>query len=176
MTGQPQRVIRFLKGAMMRYMPGMMSCAEFDEFIVSYLDGTLPGKQTRRFEFHIRYCRECRGYLLAYQRTVELEKAAFRESEASLPEDVPEDLVQAVLRAREVRTLCRHCERTLRVSGLQSASQPLPQRLDAEPPSWFAAGLMRRCGRSLSYFVSLIKKWATKFSDSKIILCVTSFL
>jgi hypothetical protein len=33
----------------------------------------------------------------------ELEKAAFRESEAELPEDVPEDLVKAILKAREVR-------------------------------------------------------------------------
>jgi anti-sigma factor RsiW len=103
MTSQPQRVIRFLKGAMMHYMPGMITCAEFDDFIVGYLDGTLPEKVRRLFEFHIRYCRECREYLLAYRRTVELEKAAFRASEAQLPEDVPEDLIQAILKSREAR-------------------------------------------------------------------------
>lgn len=103
MTSQPQRLVRYVKAAMMRYMPGMMTCAEFDSFIVSYLDGTLPENQRWRFEFHIRYCRDCREYLAAYRRTIDLEKAAMHESEAELPEDVPEDLVQAILRAREIR-------------------------------------------------------------------------
>ncbi|MDJ0514168.1 MAG: zf-HC2 domain-containing protein [Methyloceanibacter sp.] len=103
MTGQPRRIVRFLKATMMRYVPGMITCAEFDDFIVSYLDGTLPQKERRLFEFHIRYCRECREYLSAYRRTVELEKAAFRQVEAELPESVPEDLIQAILKAREPR-------------------------------------------------------------------------
>ena len=101
MTGLWQRMRRFLKGMMMRHMPEMITCAEFEDFILSYLEGTLPEVQRRRFERHIRFCSECRDYLTAYRRTVELEKAVFADPGAQVPGDVPEDLVQAVLKARE---------------------------------------------------------------------------
>ena len=101
MTGFWQRTRRFLKGKMMRHMPDMITCVEFEGFILSYLEGTLPEVQRRRFEWHIRFCRECRKYLVAYRRTVELEKAVFADPGAQVPGDVPEDLVQAVLKARE---------------------------------------------------------------------------
>jgi hypothetical protein len=52
------------------------------------------------FEWHQRLCRECREYLAAYQRTVELGQAAFSEPGDKLPDDVPEDLIKAILKSR----------------------------------------------------------------------------
>lgn len=104
MTGRWQRMRRFVMGTMMRHLPDMITCAEFEEFILSYLQGTLPDKQRRRFERHIRFCRECREYLEAYRRTVEIEKVVFEKLDAQVPDDVPEDLVQAVLKARDTRS------------------------------------------------------------------------
>lgn len=101
MIGLWQRMRRFLKGMMMRHMPDMITCVEFEEFILSYLDHTLPEAQRRRFERHIRFCRECRDYLAAYRRTVELEKAVFADQGAQVPGDVPEDLVTAILKVRD---------------------------------------------------------------------------
>ena len=93
-------IMRRIKGALMRHMPYMISCAEVEVFIQDYLSGDLPAGIRRRFDFHIRLCRECRDYLAAYQRTMVLEKAVMAPGQEGL-EAVPEDLVQAILKARE---------------------------------------------------------------------------
>ena len=93
--------MRRLKGSMLKRMHGMITCREFESFVLQYLDGELPKKQSAIFEWHLRMCRECREYLAAYQRTVDLGKAVLGPAGAPLPEDVPEDLVAAILDARE---------------------------------------------------------------------------
>lgn len=95
-----RRLKQRMKGAMHRRLPLMISCAEFEEFILDYLEGRLPAKQTRVFELHLKLCRECRRYLEAYRDTVALGKAAFASGGGAAPGKVPEDLIQAVLAAR----------------------------------------------------------------------------
>ncbi|MGI9426174.1 MAG: anti-sigma factor family protein, partial [Hyphomicrobiaceae bacterium] len=92
-SSRMSKVFRKMKGLMLRYLPGMITCAEFDAFIVSYLDGGLPETQRRLFERHIRFCRECRDYLKAYRHTIALGKSAFPDPEGSPPDNVPDDLV-----------------------------------------------------------------------------------
>jgi len=94
-------LMRRLKGAMLKSMHGMITCREFEEFVLSYLDGSLPTKQAKRFEWHIRICRECREYLAAYKRTIEVGKAALGPAHEAVPEEVPEDLVRAILDSRD---------------------------------------------------------------------------
>ncbi len=94
-------VARKLRGLMMRTMPLMLTCQELEGFMVDYLDGTLPERQRRKFDLHLRLCRDCRRYLEAYEGGITLCQAAFAEPEGSLPEDVPEELVKAILAARE---------------------------------------------------------------------------
>lgn len=94
-------MMRKIKGTMLRSMHGMITCREFEEFVLSYLDDELPARQARIFEWHLRICRECREYLAAYRRTIELSEAVLRPAQETVPEDVPEDLVRAVLAARE---------------------------------------------------------------------------
>lgn len=91
---------RKAKGMMLRRGPMMITCAEFETFVIDYLSDRLTPTQKRVFEWHLRICRECRDYLKAYRQTVELGKAAFRAPTAPVPEDVPEDLVKAILDAR----------------------------------------------------------------------------
>lgn len=93
-------IARKAKGTLFRRGPMMMTCAEFEAFILDYLSGRLSTRQTRIFSLHLLLCRECRDYLEAYRRTLALEKAAFRTPTAPLPADVPEDLVKAILAAR----------------------------------------------------------------------------
>ena len=101
MTDQrPGGLMRRIKGAMMRHVHGMITCREFEEFVLAYLDGELPRRQARVFEWHMRLCRECREYLAAYRRSVELGQAVMGDS-GSLPADVPDDLVTAILDARK---------------------------------------------------------------------------
>ena len=91
---------RRLKGMMLKRMHGMMTCLEFEEFVLSYLEGELPERQKRIFEWHLRICRECREYLAAYKRTIEIGKAVLGPANEPVPDDVPGDLIRAVLASR----------------------------------------------------------------------------
>ena len=91
---------RRLKGTMLKRMHRMITCKEFEDFVLDYLDGELPLRQRSVFELHMRVCRECRDYLAAYQRATELGRAVVLSPHEPVPEDVPEDLIKAVLDAR----------------------------------------------------------------------------
>jgi anti-sigma factor RsiW len=78
-----------------------MNCREFTEFLHDYLFGDLPAAERVAFENHLAECPWCIAYLDSYRKTIALEKAAFAAPEdAPLPADAPEELVQAILRAR----------------------------------------------------------------------------
>jgi anti-sigma factor RsiW len=78
-----------------------MNCREFTEFLHEYVFGNVPAEQRAEFEKHLAECPWCVAYLDSYQKTIQLEKAAFSVGEDEpLPADVPEELVQAILRAR----------------------------------------------------------------------------
>ncbi len=89
--------MRWLKGQMMKRMPAMLTCREFEEFIISYLDGDLPLAQSRVFKMHLLMCRECREYLDAYKRSIELNQSFLKDSEDSIPESVPDTLIKAIV-------------------------------------------------------------------------------
>ena len=93
---------RWVKGFIMKYMPRMITCKEFENFIIDYLDGGLSSRQRSQFELHIRLCRECRQYLHAYQRSVEVGRRVFSPSDTTIPDEVPDDLLRAILKARKL--------------------------------------------------------------------------
>lgn len=94
-------ILRRAKGAMMKHMHRMITCREFEDFVSRYLDDELSKKQRAVFELHMRLCRECREYLAAYKRAIEIGREAFTSEDETVPEDVPEDLIKAILDARE---------------------------------------------------------------------------
>ncbi len=98
-------VMAHARGFMLRHIPGMVTCREFEDLILDYLEGELGERQKLAFELHLKMCRECREYLEAYRLTVELASNALHEPDAELPDDVPEGLVEAILEARN------HCAR-----------------------------------------------------------------
>jgi len=85
---------------MLTRMPGMLTCREFEDFILAYLDGELSRQQLAKFELHLRVCRECREYLASYQRTVEINKVVLGLPDDPVPEKVPADLVEAILKSQ----------------------------------------------------------------------------
>jgi anti-sigma factor RsiW len=93
---------RRLKGMMLKSMHSMITCLEFENFIQNYLDDTLPSKQRKLFEWHMRICKECRDYLAAYNRAIELGQATLGNADEPVPQDVPEDLIQAILDASKL--------------------------------------------------------------------------
>jgi anti-sigma factor RsiW len=95
-------ITRRLKGMMLKRMHSMITCLEFENFIQNYLDDTLPIKQRKLFEWHMRLCKECRDYLAAYKRAIELGQATLGSANDPVPSDVPEDLIQAILDASKL--------------------------------------------------------------------------
>ena len=78
-----------------------MNCREVTEFLYEYLFGNLPAEERAEFDKHLAECPWCVAYLDSYQKTIQLEQAAFSIPEdAPPPADAPEELIQAILRAR----------------------------------------------------------------------------
>jgi anti-sigma factor RsiW len=78
-----------------------MNCREFTEFLHEYLFGNLPAEERAEFDRHLAECPWCVAYLDSYRKTILLGKAAFAASEDAPPPAVaPEELIQAILRAR----------------------------------------------------------------------------
>ena len=78
-----------------------MNCREFAEFLHEYLFGNLPAEERAQFDEHLAECPWCVAYLDSYQKTIQLEKAAFSGPEdVPLPAEAPEELIQAILRVR----------------------------------------------------------------------------
>ncbi len=99
MSQTMQALKRRIHGIMFK-LPGMITCDEFEGFILAYLEDDLPPAQKRVFEIHLKVCKSCRQYLAAYRRTLTAAAALGDDSEI-LNRSVPEDLVTAILKARE---------------------------------------------------------------------------
>jgi len=92
--------MRWLKGQMLTRMHGMITCREFEDFVLAYLDGELTPIQNRVFKVHLLMCRECRDYLNAYKRSVELSKQLLQKTNMPVLDEIPEDLIKAILDAK----------------------------------------------------------------------------
>lgn len=77
-----------------------MTCRELAEFILEYTTGDLPRETREVFELHLSRCGNCHEYLEQYKHTIDCERKAFASAEELLPAEVPEELIQAILRAR----------------------------------------------------------------------------
>ena len=77
-----------------------MTCREFTAFIADFLDDELPAAQRQQFERHLSLCANCTRYLEGYRSSIALGKRAFDDRDAPLPDDVPDELVDAILRTR----------------------------------------------------------------------------
>jgi anti-sigma factor RsiW len=81
-----------------------MTCRDFIDFLMDYLAGDLSADERAIFDAHLAECPPCVAYLNSYRDTIKLGQAVLAPSQAPVPADVPEDLVQAVLAARRKRT------------------------------------------------------------------------
>jgi anti-sigma factor RsiW len=81
-----------------------VTCREFADFIADYLSGELPSDSRTAFDHHLGLCVNCQRYLTGYQETIRLGKRAFADDDAGVPEEVPDDLVRAILAAKGARS------------------------------------------------------------------------
>lgn len=78
-----------------------MNCREFTEFLSAYLSGELPESERKVFDDHLRLCPPCVDYLADYKDVIDQGKCACRDEDETARKSPPEDLVRAILAARE---------------------------------------------------------------------------
>ncbi|MEZ4649446.1 MAG: zf-HC2 domain-containing protein [Candidatus Eisenbacteria bacterium] len=78
----------------------MITCRDLISFLDRYLDDELSKAERDVFSDHLRDCRCCLNYLEKYRTTIRLEKRCCPCSD-TIPSEVPESLVKAILKARE---------------------------------------------------------------------------
>ncbi len=76
-----------------------MTCREFIDFLHDYDAGGLPDAERAVFDEHLSLCPNCQVYLRTYRQAVQLGKEAFTPDDRTLPADVPDELVNAILAA-----------------------------------------------------------------------------
>lgn len=81
-------------------MTRWITCREFVDFLDDYLARRLEPTRLAEFNDHLSGCPPCVAYMHTYQDSIRLAKAALARSDAPVPDDVPEDLVAAILAAR----------------------------------------------------------------------------
>jgi anti-sigma factor RsiW len=75
-----------------------MTCREVSDFLGDYMDGELLPDVRSRFEAHLLLCPTCAAYVRSYAEARRLARVSGSVLEQQLlPEDVPEDLVTAIL-------------------------------------------------------------------------------
>ena len=80
----------------------MMTCRELIEFLMAYDNDELPEDQRAVFETHICHCAPCKDFMETYRTTVKLAKEACCDKpDAAPPPQVPDKLVEAILKARQ---------------------------------------------------------------------------
>ena len=77
-----------------------LSCEDANQFIIDYLEETIPPRIRRRFEAHISACPDCGPYFDQYLQTVELVK-----EQGTIQPQPPEELIELTL-----DFLREHCE------------------------------------------------------------------
>ncbi len=81
-----------------------MTCHEFVDFFMEYFSEALSQDEQMECERHLVKCPDCAAYLHGYRETITLGKAVFAYPEATVPQGVPEELVQAILAGRQRET------------------------------------------------------------------------
>ena len=79
-----------------------MKCRELANFLMDYVSGDLPQESRVHFEFHLSKCKNCHEYLVQYEITIKAGRIACDELSDELPQNIPDDLVKAVLAARKL--------------------------------------------------------------------------
>ena len=77
----------------------LISCQALIDFLDDYVEARLSPSEHARFEAHLEICDACVRYLKSYRGTVRA-LSLVASQDAEVPEDVPRELVRAVLAAR----------------------------------------------------------------------------
>lgn len=77
-------------------LPKFLTCREFEEFIDDYLEGNLPLINQIKTYLHLLICKDCRDYIEAYRKSIQMGKAFFENRNDRVPYEMPEELVSII--------------------------------------------------------------------------------
>ena len=80
-----------------------MTCREISDFLLEYTSGELDADVRGTFEHHIADCGNCHEFLRQYRATITAGQAAFKQDDRKRADDLPEELVEAILNSLEVQ-------------------------------------------------------------------------
>jgi anti-sigma factor RsiW len=78
-----------------------MTCRELADFLMDYVNEDLAADVRAAFDRHLLLCPNCVAYVKTYRTTIELGRRAFTDDEADAGTEVPDELVRAILAARD---------------------------------------------------------------------------
>lgn len=78
-------------------MGPMLTCRDVEHFLLDYLEGRLGLAKRALFKAHLLMCDECVRYIERYEATIALGKAAFDDPDRDAADEVPEDLIDAIV-------------------------------------------------------------------------------
>ena len=81
-----------------------ITCKQLIDFLWAYTSNELSAEERHEFDRHLGKCPSCVAYLDSYKKTVEMERSVVAEMAEDPCADAPEELVQAVLKARKRKT------------------------------------------------------------------------
>ena len=81
----------------LRVSPRMITCREFNDFIIDYTEGNLTEEQSILFKRHMRVCPMCRNFLRTYIATYKAADRILPYDDTEVPSEVPQDLIDAIL-------------------------------------------------------------------------------
>jgi anti-sigma factor RsiW len=81
-------------------MTRSITCRELIDFLWRYVEEEASEEEKGEFEYHLARCPSCVAYMNTYRQTVALGRAAYEGPDDAVPEDVPEELVAAIVAAR----------------------------------------------------------------------------
>jgi anti-sigma factor RsiW len=78
-----------------------VTCEGCVDFLLDYIDGVLPESERFKFESHIAFCKDCEVYLDNYKKAAAAAASAGKHDRSRGAAEVPEALIQAILRTRK---------------------------------------------------------------------------
>ncbi len=91
-------VIQRMGGSMLRHMPGQITCRQFEDFLVDYLEDRLTAEQKKLFQRHMKVCPMCRASLHSYLKVIEMGQAVCAEDDKDHVFDAaPQELIDAII-------------------------------------------------------------------------------
>lgn len=76
-----------------------MTCRELYQFLVDYVDRSLPEEEAESFRKHIEECPPCVAYMHSYETTIRAGKMVCEKDDDAA--EAPEELIKAILEAKK---------------------------------------------------------------------------